>query len=303
MGQEPGIIDRVNFVTKMWNNPCDAPWTVYVETAKPAALDALVAIACFDIGDVVRFIFRPAGLRSGRHGRKARRGANRRRAKGIRALLARKLPPFKRLQQRKITQGVKTLWIIDGIGQRLLWWWLLADVASGFLYNWTTMVYKSEKCQMALAPGAVLRTGNSQIFLSFAGWQNVHFLNEEYQRGGAHIALFVYTIGGGSYELVATVTVANGFPDPIEAEMRLRVVNSQGTKFVEGGATKIPANGSGSVMVSTTLTEPSSGWADIRLDGGVLFGEDAAFAIMGAPPELPPPVNFECNSIFWEPFT
>jgi len=302
MGEIPGIFERVNFVTRMWNNPCDVPWILYVETAKPAALDAAIAIACFDIGDVLRFVFRPAGLRSGRHGRKSRRGGNRRRAKGIRALLARKLPPFKRLQQRKLTQGVKNLWIIDGIGQRLLWWWLIADVASGFLYNWTSMIYKTEQCQMQLAPGAALWVGNSQVFIPLGGWSPVSFNLKSYSRGGAAINVFVYVTGAGEYNLVASVHVTNGFSDPIEAEMRFRVQDEDGVRHIEGGATPIPAEGAGSVMVTATLEKPSSGWAELRINGGALFGDDGAFAIMGTPPEMPPPVKHKCNSIFWEPF-
>jgi len=284
----------------MWNNPCDVPWVVYIETARPAALEALVAIACFDIGDVLRFIFRPAGLRSGRHGGRPRKGRHGRKAKGIRARLARKLPPFARLQQRKLTQGVKNLWIIDGVGQRLLWWWLIADVSTGFLYNWTSMIYKTEKCQMALAPGATLWSGNTQVFIPLFGFSQVTYNAEDYQRGNAFIFAQVYSFGAGEWLLVASVTVHNGFPSSIGAEMRIRVQDLTGTWFIFGGETRIPANSSGSVMVTGNISGGASGWTEMRIDGGALIGEDAAFYIQGKPTEIPPPVKFKCPIPFFD---
>lgn len=209
MSRPPGPIDRVNYVVEMWNNPCNAPWVLYVETALPAALDAIIAVACFDIGDVLRFVFRPANLRSGRHSRGGKKGKHARKPKGIRARLANKLPAFQALQQRKVTQGVKNLWIIDGIGQRLLWWWLVADIATMALYNWTSMIYKTERCQMALGGGGALRENNGGTYLGLIGKNPVGFEVLKYETGSFNTTKFGGSYGGGTFNVVAGLNIEN----------------------------------------------------------------------------------------------
>ena len=299
MSRPPGIFDRVNYVVEAWNNPCDVPWAVYLETAGPAALDALIAVVCFDIGDVLRFIFRPTNMRSGRHGSRRRKGQHGRKAKGIRGRLAAKLPPFARLQQRKMTQGVRNLWVIDGIGQRLLWWWLVADIASGFAYNWTSMIYKTERCQMALAPGAGLRTGVSQVFLAIQNWPDVIYDNLEYEKDQVTMLPAAFDCGIGDYRIVAGVDVHNSGALPNTVELRIHLVTPQGIVNLGGEAISLGPGDFGTLVTSGHHIGPYDGWVEIQVSQGSVSATEGTLYVQGIPPKAEPPVKYTCNSPFF----
>lgn len=299
MSEPPGIIDRVNYVAKSWNNPCNAPWAVYVESVLPAALEVAVALVCFDIFDVARFIFRPANLRSGRHGSRRRKGRHGRKPKGIRALLARKLPPFQRLQQRKITQGVKTLWVIDGIGQRALWWWLVIDVASGFLYNWTSMVRKSEACQQADSPGMGLRRGNSATYLAIQVWPDVSFATLDYAERAVTLQSFSWGVGLGEFDIVASLQLRNSVLFTGDAELRIRVNYPGNTTFFNGGPTNFGPGAEGGLVATANVQGPVTGWVEVQIENGRMFGTDSMIYIQGRAPVAKPPVEHNCPIPFF----
>ena len=301
MPRPPGIIDRVNYLVNSCNNPCDVPWAVYVETALPAALEAVIAVVCFDIGDVARFIFRPASVRSGRHGSRKRKGQHGRKPKGFRARLAAKLPPFEALQQRKIAQGVRNLWIIDGIGQRLLWWWLVADVTTGFLYNWTSMIQKTEICQMALAPGTALREDVNQTFLAIQNWPDVLFTKLDYEKGVTTAGPASFACGSGDFQIVAAVEVVNGGPLPCDVELRLFLSTPGGTVIEPGGEIGLGLGGSGGVIAFAFQRGPFSGRVEMQVSAGNVQGVAGSLYIQGMPPTMDPPVKFNCDSPFFPP--
>lgn len=69
----PGWLDRVNFITSFFWQGCDAPFTLFCEFAGPPAGRAVALLIGLDMDDIVKGFFRPAGLRSHRHGRKGPR--------------------------------------------------------------------------------------------------------------------------------------------------------------------------------------------------------------------------------------
>jgi hypothetical protein len=143
----PDSFDKVNFVIDSWTTGCDAPWYIYIETMKPAALTAFFALLEFGTGDVVRGIFRPKGL--------GRRTGKRR------GKWAKRLPAFPEIGNtigRNIGSatgataytrwraGGRTLWRIDLAMQSALLLWLVADIAEDFVFNWTSLLYESYWC-------------------------------------------------------------------------------------------------------------------------------------------------------------
>ena len=75
MPRPPSWLDQINTVVKFIDNPCDAPWAVYFETALAPAGRALLTLLTFGLDDVIRGFARPKGLRSGRHGRRGKRSS------------------------------------------------------------------------------------------------------------------------------------------------------------------------------------------------------------------------------------
>lgn len=268
MARPPGIIERANYIVRSFNNPCNAPWAVYVETALPAFLEVWIALVCFDILDVIRFIFRPAGLRSGRHIRRGRKGDKRRRKQGLGRRVANKLPALKTLSGRKVSQGVKNLWIIDGIGQRLLWWWLVADVATSFLYNWTSMVRKSEFCQAAESSGASLRENTNNTISAITSWFTIAYDDLKYEKGTATDLPNAVTIGLGRWEMVASCHAVNRTNTDTQCELRIIEILPGNPPFFSSELVNLPANGSADMVV----TGSTIGNGSFQVQARVLFG-------------------------------
>lgn len=298
MAKPPGIIDRVNYVVKTVNNPCDTPWVVIAETAGKAALSVAIAVVCFDIFDVARFVFRPAGLRSGRHLSRGKKGQNKRSSKGLGRKLANKVPVLAALEQRTVSNGVKHMWIIDGIGQRLLWWWLMIDVSTAFFYNWTTMLAKTEKCQMANIPGAALGEGKPSGVLAIQGWQGVLVPEVPYVRGDMSMVLGQGQCGEGLWNITWGYTGQNETDTLAMASCGVKIVYPTNTDRVATDTQPIEPFMQASMVGTATIKGPFQYETEAKISFGAMAGVYAAISIMGDGTP-PPPIKFTCPVPFF----
>lgn len=165
--------DKVNYVIEFWMIPCQAPWVVYAEALKPAALEALITLLTFGIDDVLRGFLRPFGIRSARHGRRKRKPWPKWvTIPELGELIGRLIPGANFIKGRKFSWAEKHLWIFDSRVQGVLFALLIVDVAIQFFFKWTTLVHESEQCQ-ASQQGRFLAEGASAQYLALAGWQPV----------------------------------------------------------------------------------------------------------------------------------
>jgi len=140
-------IDKVNYVIDYIENPCDAPFLVYVETLLPAALELFVTLEEYDPKQIIRNFSRPRGLRSGRHGRLGR--ANGKRGFGIPDINDEIADFFKEsadFEKRTISNGVKHLYQVLDILEKGLFYILLADLTTQFAYKFTSLIRRTEYC-------------------------------------------------------------------------------------------------------------------------------------------------------------
>jgi len=140
--------DKINFVIDSWTTGCEAPWYVYIETMKPAALEAFIVLISFGWADVVRGAFRPKGLGRRTGKKKGKWGKYKPGFPEVGNTLGKSLPFAEQLDDYiKWSNGFKTLWRIDNLMQAAFFMWLVADVAEDFAYNWTSPLYDSYWCQ------------------------------------------------------------------------------------------------------------------------------------------------------------
>lgn len=185
--QPPGFIEKVNGIINFAQNPCNAPWYLYAETALPAAGKAILTLLDFGFDDVVRGALRPRGLRSHGHTRGRKRGGGGSRGiPEIGELIGSQIPGAETAKGRQISQGVRHLWIVDGVLQRLLWYWLVVDVTVDFFYNWSTAIMQTEFCSKVGAGSAAADTGfEGTAFATANAWTSPFANNVIYETGGA----------------------------------------------------------------------------------------------------------------------
>lgn len=219
MPKPPGLIDKVNYVIKYVENPCDAPWTIYFETILPALGEAIIALLTFGMGDVFRGYFRPRNLRSFRHGRKGKKGRFKRGLiPEIGNAFGKRLPGATAASALSFNQGVKNLWLIDLGLQRLLWWWLVIDISVDFFYHWTSLINQSEFCSKQNAIG-IATTGAGGFFFGIVGWSAILLPNILWERGGVGWNVSTLGLPPGLYQLALGLTVKNVGNNPIDFQI------------------------------------------------------------------------------------
>lgn len=195
--------EAANSVVFLWENPCNLTWVQYAQLAAPAAGRAVLTLLEFDLCDILRCIFRPAALPMGSKRRPGRRGKGRIPSPlGIPEYLCERYLNNPNIRNRPVADGVRFLWAIDGAIQRLLFWWMIADVTAEFFINWSTLIQSSEACRLKFGGSAFGRAapGPAQ-----AGglWRNVAF--DERQQQGT-----VAWIGATGVSAIGTTVTATG---------------------------------------------------------------------------------------------
>lgn len=269
---KPGFFDKVNYVIDAWARPCDAPWYIYVETLKPALLKAFITLITFGWDDVARGYFRPRGLGGRRTGKRKGRGARAfPRFPELGDTFGRNLPGADEVKGQNWSRAGKTLWRIDSASQRVLFWWLVANITNDFAFEWTSVLYETRWCQAsALGRFSYHRTDAKAISGGF--WQGVSYLIKDYE---VSPPLWINSAGntGPTSCLVAATIDFKPFPGesaPTSIGLRIRGHFTQEIYMQTGPEAPDPDG---------TISLPVSG----TIPAGVVFNvevwHDAVFAI------------------------
>lgn len=137
---------------------CFPEYIVWLQTLTPCIGQLIIDILSFGYGDILRGYFRPIGARGLTRVNRAKLKAQGRtaneRAKNrprfqipeIGNEIGKSLPGGTFFRGRKVTNAEAYFWQIDGLVQRGLWYWLLADITADFIICWTTGIMESEAC-------------------------------------------------------------------------------------------------------------------------------------------------------------
>lgn len=193
-------IDRVQSVVKFFEDPCQAPWSVYFELSLPALGHVVLELLTFGLDDVIRGYFRPKGIyRRGRTGILARKFGKWAGIPEIGEMIGAHLPGSETIRGRSVAKGVRFMWLVDGALQRLMFWWMIVDLLSDFLYEWTSAINKTVYCRSRCTGAVVCPVFPNTLITSQWVYLGPDLLNCEKQWGTVSTAggsLPVYTTGG-----------------------------------------------------------------------------------------------------------
>lgn len=247
-----GFIEQVNFVVAVYQSECQNHWSVYLETFTPAFLEFLVGITDFDEGDVLRFIFRPKGLKRGGHLK----------AGGLRRF-AGKIAGLKQLQGRKYTNGVRNLWIFDTALQKLFFWWMVVDLVTQFVYRWTSLAFERAQCM----GGSAARTAIGGSLFTLGGWQGFRFPTIVYDSPTVQAGTSTFTVISQSGFSSAAMSCTNTTKLlPCTLSLRVRH-NGPGGEVIDQDQVTIQPGDSGTVVCNIAFFAPGSVVAEVRTQG------------------------------------
>lgn len=155
----PNIERRIQFIIDALIDPCDAPITVYFKLFWPAFRRLVLQWYITDLKQVFTSWLRPALFavegRSKRHwggGKKNKRGWFWRRIGTVVSFdlgefIGKHLWGGEEIRSRALPPGAGYLWILEGIIQRLLFYMMVLDLLTEFLYAWGSSVMATAYCQ------------------------------------------------------------------------------------------------------------------------------------------------------------
>lgn len=297
--QVPGILDRVNYIVNMWQNPCGASWLIYLETMWPAFLELIIALSLAGWDDVVRGYFRPGKLtkRHRARGEKKRPGKWGQKWQKVRGWvpiigepageIGKNIPGASNLRSRKITDGVRFLWIVDGILQRLMWWWMVIDAFSEFLYRWTTLLNRTEACQATQTAWATAT--DSQIYCNeISGWHAFYVAETHHANHGAKASY-----GGIQHPSPNATAVAGANWKPANPEhptsVQLKIVDADtGSALDHSSWAMTSADRNAGAITRANLGPNKAASVLMRATNGTAVGSDCTIHVTGP---VPPTVD------------
>jgi len=147
-----------NAIIDFWEYNCFPDWHVWVETAQEPVGELVIALLGFGMGDVLRGYFRPSSVRGlsgfnrlkkpkgGMKPAKTSRLAGKIRIPETGNMIGKKLPGARFVQSKQGGKFFQRMWRIDGVAQRGLWYWMVADISADFTVNWTSAIMNSSAC-------------------------------------------------------------------------------------------------------------------------------------------------------------
>jgi len=143
---------RVNTVVDVLQWQCQGTLLLYVRTALPALGQLVLGLLEFDWDDVARGAIRPYGP-SGRRSLVA--GARKPKWKieipELGEEIGKRLPGVRLIKANRYWRWTRALWLVDVLIQRALYYFLIIDLVSEFLYNWSVGILRApEECGSAL---------------------------------------------------------------------------------------------------------------------------------------------------------
>lgn len=231
--------DKVNYVIDAWADACEAPWYIYVETMKPAALEAFIVLITFGWDDVLRGIFRPGGLGRRSMKRKGRWARKIPRFPELGETIGKGLPVADQIEDF-VKWGTKTrfLWRIDTAIQLALFAWLVVDVTVDFAFNWTSLLYETRWCRDSDL-GRFSYHSPGEATLPGGAWWKMGFSVQDYSHPLPSWLLVTGHAGAAGCQAACGMSFAPAFGAPAsECAIRIRH-DTTGKLYAQAGPSPV----------------------------------------------------------------
>jgi len=263
------IFEKINFIIKAIFDPCDAPLTIWIETAKPALLEAFLTYYLLDMTQILTTYLRPSkAIARARFRRKGGMGskAGRKGKKGIisRVIgidpsdeIGKIIPGAEHVRGRRVTGGVIHLWVVFGVIERINYFWFLISIIIDFFYNWWSGLAKTIYCQ--LQSSAVLVTINEHLpQLGAAGWAATPLGDVMKIRGEIEVSFNNIALGAYPWNATITATVRNQWDTPAESGIRFQSGPSEGSAVLAETFVQLAPGAEASITLSYTGRGPAA---------------------------------------------
>ena len=299
MPQAPSWIDKVNYVTDFWVDPCNAPLIVYLRLARAPLGKAIITWVTFGLLDVLRGYARPSKALGGRptqrRGKRGRRPSRLRRVffplskvwRMIPALgedtggwVGKNLPGAAGFKGRNISQAEHAFWVLDDVGQRVLLMLLIADITNDFLYEWTTLLDMSEFCQRS-SLGSLYATGLGTAVGGIIPCRSGSAPDVLWQEGDVGWNIATGSVGPRGWTCISAMQLQNLSGTPIQHFQRMFIVDSLGSRFVFSETQTIPPFGQFGSVLNGPIVGPGSFVSSHCATGGAVGPIKHDIAIFG----------------------
>lgn len=177
----PGLEEKLNFIISELIDACDAPITVWLEAMWNPLFQMVLEWYAIDLKQIIITFYRPripGGFpRLGRHGSRGRKGKRKLRRNPLTGalefdpneFLGKLLQGGEEFPNRPVGLWASRFWIIEGVIERLTFWWFVMEIISDFLYRWMSAVAETAYCR-ARDSAVFLSQKSGTISIGILGW-------------------------------------------------------------------------------------------------------------------------------------
>lgn len=270
----PGFFGKVQAIVRFFENPCDAPWFVYMETLNAPLGHMALGLLSFGMDDIVRGYARPKGLNRGnKRDKKGGRGKGRGGIPEVGEMISEWLPAADQMKNRQVTDGVKHLWVLDGVIQRGLWWWFAADLLTDGLFIWTSLINKSEYCSLDRSRGAAGYGPDAGSAHPISGWVAAGPFDDMYLHDGITINHSTVHVGPGAWGVVAAVNIQAPLDRMASYQLRWHHADERGLWDHYGDVKEFGFGQTVGAIHSSTIYGPGGAGIEALATGGAVVGK------------------------------
>lgn len=298
------LFDDINFLITFWSDPCDAPFTVYLEALYPALFKLFFEYLAIDPKQIVRTRFKSSfKLARGRTYRKGRVGRKSNKFRWFKKvgrvlnfdhneILGKKLWGWEEKEATKLTAKSTTLFIAEGVLNRLVYWMWIVSLVHDFLINWTSLMINTKYCQ-AKFDAVLLAEGPDQGQNPLFGWTGLLFWTIKKQRG--HVS---WNGAAGSFDTlkgnwIVSTTARNDGDDPaVDCSLRVTVTHPFAPTKVEEEKFTLAKGETRELSLTGDLVQGDDVLVEVRILSGHFIAEKPTIYIQGSAGDpLQPDIN------------